>query len=480
MDFRNIQFGKSAAEAEISASPQLLISGFFDAFGYIDEINKTNKFLVLGPKGSGKSAIGLKLELNSRERNDVFIKQYLLEGFPYGSFSGLLPSREAPETKYPEVWEFLLLVSLIDSFSEDSSAISDGRMDLPTLIKILHQVNILPSDSFSKIVSTASKKQFKIDIKFLSYESHSEKNSVIDIKTLFSLLKEVCYAVKTESSHFIVIDGLDDVLSKREVQYQSLSSLILAAYRMNNKLSEKNIGAKIVVLCRSDLFDKLKNPNKNKIKQDHALILDWYQDPREVKLTNLVKLVNLRAKLSLNQQLDIFQEFFPSTLGGNKPLVKELLEFTRHTPRDFIQLLNKIQENTHGDRPSRNEIWNGIRKYSIDYFVDEISDNLTGFLTDDEIELTFQLLASMGSDKFHLNTLDKKVLSDKRFQGLKTDKIFNALYECSAIGNYNKHRDYFTFKYRNFRSHFDPNQHISVHKGLKQGLNIKYHHIAHF
>lgn len=61
MNFQAINFGKAAAEKEKSYHPRLLIEGFFDDYNYIDKIRNDEVFLVVGSKGSGKSAIGSRL-----------------------------------------------------------------------------------------------------------------------------------------------------------------------------------------------------------------------------------------------------------------------------------------------------------------------------------------------------------------------------------------------------------------------------------
>ena len=118
LGFKDIEFGLAAAENERSTKPYLLIDGFLDAYGYIEKIKDGDKFLVLGPKGSGKSAIGSKIELLS-DKKSLFTKNYYLEDFPFSKFSELLPGHEeAPETRYPSHWELILLIALIDKLFE--------------------------------------------------------------------------------------------------------------------------------------------------------------------------------------------------------------------------------------------------------------------------------------------------------------------------------------------------------------------------
>ena len=346
------------------------------------------------------------------------------------------------------------------------------------LIKALQEVGMIPGKSLTDIVKNTTKKEFKVGLpKFLKSSYSSEKETKkIDISLLFSYLQEVCYSVKTESNHLIIIDGLDDALTRRERQYTSLSALILTVDRINTKFLNNNIKAKIIILCRTDLYEKLPGPNKNKIRQDSAIILDWYQDAKSVKHTNLVKLINLRAKLSLNREVDVFKEFLPYTIRHGTPTVKILLDNTRHTPRDIIQLLNRIQEHTKGVNPTYNEINNGIRTYSFDYLVPEIRDELDGYLKPDEIEHTVKLLGSMENAIFTMDRLTSKIETDESFQSLELMKILNALFDCNAIGNLGKDsfgNRYYSWKYRNRYDSFDPKKDIVVHRGLRKGLNLR-------
>lgn len=473
MKFKEIEFGMAAAENERSIKPHLLIEGFLDAYGYVNDVLNGNKFLILGPKGSGKSAIGSKLELESADNNRLYVQTYYLEDFPYKKFSGILPGKEAPETKFPNHWEFLLLISFIDSFSKDSTCKSTGKMDINKLIKALQELGMISGKSLTDIVKNTAKKEFKVSLpKVLESSYSSEKETKkLDITRLFSSLQDVCYSLKTESNHMIVIDGLDDALTKREKQYTSLSALILAVDRINRKFLNNGVKAKTVVLCRTDLFEKLPGANTNKIRQDSAIVLDWYQDAGNISSTNLVKLINLRAKLSLKERVDIFEDILPPEIGYGLPTGKALLDHTRHTPRDIIQLLNKIQEHTKSINPTQSEVKNGIRTYSFDYLVPEIKNELAGYLKPDEIEHVIKLLGSMKKSKFDLDELQHMIKNDERFSSLDSLKILNALFDCNAIGNVIKDT-YHSWKYRNRYASFDSNEQIVVHRGLRKGLNL--------
>ena len=471
--FKDIEFGMAAAENEKSFKPHLLLEGFLDTYGYINEIRDGHKFLVLGPKGSGKSAIGSKLELLSKQENDLNVTTYFLQDFPYSSFSGIVTGSEAPEIKYTNTWEFLILTALINSVTSKGKYKCSGGANIGDLIKILRTLGLIPNEDLSMIVKKATKKEFRVGISnsWIGYSSESEK-STPNITNLLNYLKNVCYSLETNVKHLIIIDGLDDVLTKRDKQYQSLSTLILAVNRINNKFRENKVDAKIIVLCRTDLFERLSGPNKNKIRQDFSIILDWYQDVKDVGETNLVKLINLRSKNSLGREVDISKNLLPTSIRNRDPTIKTLLENTRHTPRDTIQLLNKVQQFTRSERATKNDVNNGLRVYSLEYLIPEIKDELDGLLSTEEINLTIELLTFMKKRRFTFEDLQRKKNSDARFEPLTLSSIISTLFEYNIIGNISSDRDYVSWKYRNQYAVFNPNDDIIIHAGLCKGLNI--------
>ena len=157
--------------------------------------------------------------------------------------------------------------------------------------------------------------------------------------------------------------------------------------------------------------------------------------------------------------------------GPVSPTGKALLDHTRHTPRDIIQLLNKIQKHTKSINPTQNEVRNGIRTYSFDYLVPEIQDELAGYLEPDEIEQVIQFLGNMKKSEFDLDELQHMIKNNERFNSLNSMKILNALFDCNAIGNVIKGK-YHSWKYRNRYASFDPNERIIIHRGLRKGLNL--------
>jgi hypothetical protein len=297
---------------------------------------------------------------------------------------------------------------------------------------------------------------------------------------IFNLLKEVCYNVSVKAKHLLVIDGLDDLLTLQLMQHNIITSLIAVADRINMQFLDSSVNAKIILLCRTDLFEILPGSNLNKIKHDSAIILNWYEEGVPLSSSNLVKLINLRAKVSLGYDADVFEDLLPHSILQGSSTMKTLLDNTRYRPRDFIQLFNYIQNSTKGYKPTIPEVWSGIKRYSVNYLLDEIKNDLNGFLRDDEREKAIKILALMNKSSFNLQELETRKNLDPRFKSLDLVRILQALFDCGAISNYRKDengRDINTTKYRSPTAYFDPNEGIKIHWGLWKAFNIadQYH-----
>lgn len=480
MRFGDIEFGRISAEYEVAYNPKLIVEGFLDAYGYISEIKNSEKFLILGPKGSGKSSIGSKLQSMSENDDNLFVKLYDLEHFPYQLFSQIIPSKEAPETKYPDNWEFILMVAAINSFIHDEGFQFPNDHKEMFVLKSLKNMGLISNEkklSLDDIVKTATGKKLSFGAGGLSVEASKQNEKSFNPKKLLYALQDIFYSITFDKQHMIIIDGLDNVLTQRKKQYSSIAALILASDVINRKCFLNKMNFKVIILCRSDLFGKLSDPNKNKIKQNSGILLDWYQDRVNLKSTNLANLINLRAKVSTGQEIDVFDTCLPLDISHrrqNKETIQVLFDYTRHTPRDIIQLFTHInQHSCCNKKPSKANISNALITYSKNYFVQEVIDELCGFLTTSEIEMVTQLLVKIGKHRFDIAELQHLANQDPEHAKLDLNKIIYTLFNCNAIGNIAKNSFYVTFKYRNGFAEFNPNDDILIHNGLQKGLNLK-------
>lgn len=474
--FETIKFGYASAESERAHAPELLLQGYYDHQGVVDEARSGSKFLFLGYKGSGKSAIGQKLVIESASSAVQFVTSLQLKDFPFNAFGKVGVSSDEPESRYPTSWAWLILLRLLGSFKSDQGATQDPKFD--NALESLAKAGILLTDDLKSLVVKSSKNSFKAQIPSLLEATHeaTTNESGLGFLQLVNHLRALCSNFKSESSHLIIIDGLDDVLTQREVQYRSLAALLQEVVTINQDLSAGGIAAKVIILCRTDIFELFPDANKNKVRRDSAISLDWYHDTRNPQESALVKLADLRIQLATGDPTAHLIDFLPSSIDG-EPTISALLSLTRHTPRDFLQLLESVRVfGVSGQVLSIEQVLGGMRHYSINYFLPEIKDELVGVLDPAQIDSAFALFSAMRSRDFKVSKLKEFAAAsdNETLQSLSLDATLAALYERSAIGTVhgNKGYDAYTFKFRNRNSTFGFPERLMMHRGIWKAMNF--------
>lgn len=471
-DFREIEFGMTDAQSEGKRFPNLLTSGYLEIMNLIDEALLPGRYVFLGYKGSGKSALSAHLKLTYKQTDGYFINEIMMKAFPYKLFSKVVKGDAEQEAKYPLAWRWILLLYILHSFDEDKAITGCDPTEWQNTINILQQYKLFPINSISELVNKTSKRTFKINLKIFEYSTEVENinTSENDISLLVGHLENLLKSIRTDNQHYLIIDGLDDYLSTRDSQNYAIISLINESKDLNDWLIEHGINFKIIVLCRKDIFDRLSDPNKNKIRQDYSFFINWFDESEtdDYKKSNLIELANLRGRLTYPEIEDVFSELFPAYYEG-KSIYQALLEYTRHTPRDFLCLLKYIKKACTGKMVTDRDISRGIKSYSSEYFIGEIRDELAGYIKSaEELNNIFSLLSDFRKREFKLSELEEFASQKDSFKNLDLVRILSVLFDCSAIGHIKENLHY--IKYRNPNMTFSVNETIIIHKGLWRGL----------
>lgn len=477
-DFRKIAFGFISAEHELANDPGLITEGYIDFKASAEEATDGKKFLFLGYKGAGKSSLGERLHLTLGERHDRFARLVSLADFPFTPFSKLIRGDSEPEAKYPTAWSWILLIYLLESMANDEAGSHYNMPALMDAVKAFRQMGLSPASDPASIVRTTSKNNFKLALpgQLASLEwASSDIRPASEIPDFVESLKNIVRGFRSSSKHYLIIDGLDDILTSRDIQYKSLGALIFEVARLNADFVKSGVPAKVIILCRTDLFERIPGANKNKVRHDSSVEFDWYHDPQNPENSLLLLAAQIRAARSLGTGAKLFGTLIPDYMNGDRT-AKQLLDMTRHTPRDFLQLLSHIQGFCNGNVVSSDAFKSGLREYSIKYFLPEISDELSGYAEPDEINNIFTAFGRVKKRDFSFTELVaaaksmKKPLSEERLH-----EICNHLFECSALGaiqNKPGGTTFYSFKYRNRHSSFDEREKIMLHRGLWKALNL--------
>lgn len=473
--FADINFGYSAAETEGLAAPELLLDGFLDYAQLTSKALKGMLFLFLGYKGSGKTAIAERAVLLAKDDPLLFVHHAWLGTFSFTDFKTAAGGGSEAQAQYPIVWSWLLLLTLLQSLERDEAGRHDSR-EYARVVNGIRALNLLPVPSLADLVTTSSRKTFRLTFpRFFEYTREIVAAPAdLQLRQVAASLERGIQTFETESRHVIFLDGLDSILTQRELQFQSLAALMHEAARLNDVFRRSGQRFKFVILCRTDIFDNLSDPNLNKLRQDRSAALEWFNAPSDPDQTRLIRFANLRASLTLRREVRIFDEFLPPKIAA-RPIRKVILDRTRHTPRDLIQILRSLQSFAPPEGPlGVDQVLGGLRSYSMEYFIPEMRNELAGYLEQPQIEQAISLLSTLTHQRFTLRELEAHA-TELGFDGLDLEVLTRVLYEASCIGTYQERErrgPLYTIKYRNRTTTLLPSQEMWLHPATLPGLNI--------
>jgi hypothetical protein len=475
--FADIEFGFASAEKEGAEAPDLLLTGFLDDARLTHSAVWGSPFLFLGYKGSGKTALAEHARLLSQTRPELFVTTTTLDRFSYGDFKSVAGGSADIQVRYPTAWGWLLLLALVHSLEQDEAGLAQAPGQYRGLVGRLRHLGLMPVADLALLVTTSSKRSFKASLpRFLEYTAERVSSGQdLQLYQLVTALKQAVLSFPTDNRHVIFVDGLDSIVTQKDLQLQSLAALMHETSELNLLFRRHDQPFKFVVLCRTDIFDRLPGANINKIRQDESVSLSWFDAPQDPDQTRLFRLVNLRAERSLGRRVNVFEEYLPTRIDDRETRTT-ILDHTRHTPRDLIQALRKLQQCSGSEsRLTQQQVKNGLRLYSIEYFVPELRNELAGYLDPDEIDKSLMLLTSLHRPRMSFADLERTA-SELDLEALDLRALVRALFDASCIGMVSEmpgRRPLYTFKYRNPTATIVPGEKMRIHPGALKGLNIE-------
>jgi hypothetical protein len=475
---RDFDFGFASADTEAADRPELLRGGFLDHLGMEEEAKDGRRFIFLGYKGSGKSALGERLVLLAEGDPCLFVRMINIADVSFQSFSQIMQQGIEPEARYPTVWSWLVLLQLFDSFVKDNGSNMTDSSELWLAAETLKDMGLLPDPNLAGTIRTTLEKSFSIKIAgFLDFGAKTSTKQTTDLPFFIERLKLNAGLFRSQSKHIVVIDGFDDLLRRRTLQYDALGALIFETHRLNIYFAQRGVPAKIVLLCRTDLFERLPGPNNNKIRQDYAVNLEWINNEKNYKHAPLVELINRRASLKTGFPVDVFDLLLPA-LEDTKDKINvraHLLEHTRHVPRDMVMLFRSLQQYSGDGRMTLGQLFDALASYSRTYFVNEMKDELDGQVSSDDVLRAFRLFTSVRKRIVKISDLESRAVELKYPGSFDLRLVLRLLFDCSAIGNARTLQTFtrdIQFKFRNRFSELNEMEYIVFHRALWKGLDL--------
>jgi hypothetical protein len=350
-----LYFGRDDAEHDLTDG--LLRKGFLTTEAY-EEALSGRKTLVIGRKGSGKSAICVRLTMDGvRHGATILITPDDAAGSEIRRFElqGL-----TNETAKSVVWRYVFAVQAA-RYITDHAKPEHGRR-VPRTVRALRRFlkengELGGSDRlYDRVVvgarglqSTLSLEAFgfkaSVDLKTSSEGARASRQiEVLEAGVAAALADLRC----TESHEplLLLVDQLEQVWSADEDSAAMVIGLLLASKHVAGVFGR---AVRCVLFVRSDIYDALRFSDGDKFHGDERRI-DWsVQALRQIALN--------RATASLGRGVsedELWHEIFPATVDG-EGTATYLLAHALPRPRDIIQFLNVCRDTAAGQGHTRIE-----------------------------------------------------------------------------------------------------------------------------
>jgi hypothetical protein len=476
----------------------LLFSCFEDHEAY-RHVRDLSRFLVIGRKGSGKTAI-FKQMLALKEHN-TFCFGHTFADYPWHHHQ-LQAQIGVPEfDRYTQSWKYLSLLSLAKLILNQDQGLpyDEESMNLMASVErfIIDSYGSRDPDVtqfFTPSKALKLKPHFELDWKILKAGISPEYLPVKELPTIVqdvtrTLSRSLIRCLHPEHTYFICFDQLDLGLDLETNDYKNrLIGLLLAARDLNLAARPDGKSLLIVVFLRDDIYDALQFEDKNKLTENSVSRIEWDTASTVHTLKSLME-KRFDVLLASNDQEHVaWEDVVDETaeMSGHQTKYRHLIDRTYLRPRDMIRICNatlqqykqrRVKTPDSQQKIVNADVINARGDYS-DYLLRELDDEIHKHVPD--YKMYIALLRSLGIQSFEREKFVEMCKAKPEFTaGSAEGDILAALYRFSIIGFYRAGGKglggaEWVFRYREPGTAFDVNaSKFRVHTGLLDVLGLK-------
>lgn len=343
-----LYFGRD--DAEHDAVDGLLRTGFL-ATSAFEEALWGRKSLIVGRKGSGKSAICVRLAMPEvSQGHHLLITPDDTAGAQLRGFELADLTDTAAKSL---IWRYVFAIHLARHLVDRHARRAHERRE-PKSVKRLRAFlrgnGELADTRLPNRIALAAKglrgslalEAFGVS---LSAELGAAPEGVRAAEQLSVIEHGVAQAfedlgcARAHQSVLLLVDKLEDVWAAEPTSEALITGLLVAGKHVARTYAG---AARCVVFLRSDIYDSLTFSEADKFRSDE-LRIDWSRE-------QLVELAVARAAASLGAHVTgdyLWGTVFPERVGG-EPVVEYLFSRMLARPRDMIQFLNRCRDAARG------------------------------------------------------------------------------------------------------------------------------------
>jgi hypothetical protein len=469
----------------VAAENDALLGDYFIRTSAYQRIVDQERFIVIGRKGTGKTAIYRKLQQQAHEEQATCAVGLEFVDYPWGAHQEVASTTASPVERFTESWRFLILVELAKLVLKE---VKPRGRDARAVRRFIKR-NWGTIDFSVRRIFEPSTYEAEVAPQFMGFALGALRRKRVERKELAGLLssrnewfKQKIRTIADERrSYFVLFDGLDIAYNAINEDYkQRLIGLLLAARSIYTWGRDQGIRVSPVVFLRSDIYDELTFADQNKMTEDNVQLLMW--DDATGGENSLKALVDERIRVLLDDDGggDPWAlAFDDSLMRGSQQKYKYMVERTYLRPRDMIKFANVCLGNAKAVRHERitnDDIYGAKEQYS-DYVFEELDDEISA--AEPRWAKGLEVLREVRKMTFDRAKFEEAFSRrSSELDGFVPDELLRLLYRFGIIGFVKKGGggrggSEVAWQYRDPKQKFDAGaRNFRVHWSLKEYLDL--------
>lgn len=472
---------------------------FFVTSSAWENVRQRKRSIIIGRKGTGKTAIRRALEAEGAESSTIHTTSLSFSDYPWRAHYQITDDNAGARTRYKETWMFLLLVEMAKQLASKDRPRDTGRDTRKALRKVrrflkrnwggttFNHKQTLANASTLVVRGELRPQALGFSLGGINWDRVSPSNLGPRLRqTNEWLLRAIQTLVLPSHEYFLVLDDLDMEFDPASNDYSdSMIGLLLAVDSFHKWSDQESSPTHAIAVLRDDIYDGLNFPDKNKITTRRVERIRWSAE--EGTPDSLKNVLDRRIAFALGLPPtggEMSLLFDDDLIRGKQTKYSHMVVRTYMRPRDLLQFANECivaaldaGRLTSGTRIANEDVVKARPNYS-NYLKNELADEIHAHHRDWELWLL--ILKRVGLMTFDLAGFNEARLAlGDRAGSEPADEILRRLYAFgiigySKLGGQGRGGSGIQWSYQNSENQFDLDaKYFAVHPGLKENLELR-------
>lgn len=460
----NIDLGRIDAESDER------LADYFVETGAVGGV-RSGKQLVLGRKGSGKTALFVHIRDEFVDRTvDLELTDYF-----FTTHRKLREAGVAETNAYTSAWKLLIYLAAVGSVQEKMSSnqksefiqylhelqMQDRRGGLHRMFDWLSRVKKLDFPSLANVATLGG----------VEVETAPQHPLEMQFVKVFLQFEKFALQILKEFPRTVLIDRIDEAWDGSEEARLLIIGVVRAMRDINLQVKGQGL-ATVIVFLRTDLWQQIQFNDRNKISQDIEH-LDWSDG-------DLVKVIEARIRSSAANREGEFNNwyslFFDGEMRQRARSETYMLKRTMGRPRDIVAFSTFCLEGAKRAGHSiieKEDIYSAEPRYC-NHIIDELSDEIGS--TVDDFQKVLKLVRALRKRNFFMDDWFK-IAAAQHVSEQDARSWLNLLFEASVVGVFEigggGGGSRCTYRYQDPYVQPEEDSHMQVHLAVAKALKLK-------